>query len=84
METIRVALADAPTDVLAHLVDAGPQTAGEIVEHFESVHEGDITLTVVNSLGLLERAGYACYNGTVWHACDDGVKAIEAARERAR
>lgn len=80
METIRVTLADAPTDVLIYLVDTGPRTAGEIVGHFEAIHDCDVHLTVVNALALLEDAEYACYNGHTWAACTAGIEAVERAR----
>jgi hypothetical protein len=84
MSTIKVRLADVPTDVLVHLVDHGPATISTLAA---LAPEGTVEskAAVSYAIDLLRRMGLVQGNGATyrWAATDEGVKAVRDARAAA-
>lgn len=82
MSALKVSLADAPTDVLVHLVDNGPASIAELAAALAPPETITPARTVSYAIDLLRRIGYVRGYDTAyrWAATDQGIKAIDAAR----
>lgn len=84
MSTLKVRLADAPTDVLVHLVDHGPATVADLAA---LAPDGCVEprATISYAVDLLRRMGLIRGGGATyqWAATDEGVKAVRDARAAA-
>lgn len=87
MSTLKVRLADAPTDVLVHLVDHGPATLADVAEALSSNWAPDVDglRNISYALDLLRRMGLvASLRGHYqWTATREGIKAVRDARAAA-
>jgi len=84
MSTIKVRLADCPTDVLVHLVDNGPATISVIAAAVAPPEAVSPASNVSYTIDLLRRIGYVKGNDRYeWAATDDGIKAVAEARKQA-
>ena len=85
MSALKVTLADAPTDVLVHLVDVGTANVTELAAALAPDDTIDPRATVSYALDLLRRIGYVrAVGGAAWHqwqATEAGRAAVAAARE---
>ena len=82
-QTIKVTLADAPTDVLVYLVDHSA-TVPEIARAVAPRDADSPLASVANALRLLREIGYAQLGPElVWTVTDAGRAAVDAARRRA-
>jgi hypothetical protein len=88
--TLRVVLADAPTDVLVHLVDHGPCSRGEVERAVAPAGVAGTVATVAAALSLLTEMGWAEVTVPVerpgpylWSATAEGREAVARARAAA-
>lgn len=83
MSTLHVALADAPTDVLVHLVDDGPATISGLATALAPPDTASPVAVVSYAIDLLRRLGYVkghSDGGYKWAATVAGVDAVADAR----
>lgn len=84
--TVKVHLADAPTDVLVWLVEQPPQewhSVGRIASHVAPAEAGAAEATVANALAMLRTMGYVVRSSEIpaWAATVEGQRAVETARK---
>lgn len=84
-QTIKVHLAEVPTDVLVWLVAQPPvewHSVGWIASHVAPTDADNAQASVAHALVLLRSAGYVVQNRETraWAATTDGQRAVEAAQ----
>lgn len=84
MTTIKVHLAEVPTDVLVWLVEQPPaewHSVGRIVSHVAPEDADDAHASVADALILLRSAGYVVHSSEAggWAATVDGQEAVKTA-----
>jgi len=83
VSTIKVSLADAPTDVLVYLVDNGPATISVIAAAVAPPEAVSPASIVSYAIDLLRRIGYVKGNDRYeWAATVDGINAVAEARKQ--
>jgi hypothetical protein len=84
MTTLKVHLADAPTDVLVHLVDYGPCSEADVRQAVAPVGAVGAGVTVGHAIALLQEMGWVKgdYDRLphAFDATDDGREAVQRAR----